>query len=316
MFNIWPHQLNKKPKVLITGGLGFIFSHVTEYFVEKGWEVVVLDSVSEGSHPEIINGSFKFHCADLSDRQSSHIIVSEQPDYVIHAAANSDVDRSIREPLATFLSNALSTMHVFEACLKLPNLKRLLYISTDEVYGDCTHRRREDEILWPKNPYSLAKAAGSLMRIAFDNTYPSLKDKTAETRFCNVFGPRQDPRKIIPAIKRALDEGIPVPLHQEGRGYREYIYIKEIPPLVETILTHPEGNRTYNITANAGYTVKELIDLAEDLTGRNVPTIPAHRSGMDEKYQMSNERLQETFHWQPSYPFKEAYAAYLKGQPL
>ena len=81
-----------KPKLLITGGLGFIFSHVTEYFVQKGWDVVVVDNESAGSHPEIIDGSFKYYKMDVCDRAVIDLVVKEAPQYVMHAAAMSDVD--------------------------------------------------------------------------------------------------------------------------------------------------------------------------------------------------------------------------------
>src|SRR3989344_4380502 len=83
---------HKKPKVLITGGLGFIFSHVTEYFVKKGCEVVVIDNCSVGSNPEIIDGSFKFHKKDMVDYDVVDLIISENPGHLIHAAAITDVD--------------------------------------------------------------------------------------------------------------------------------------------------------------------------------------------------------------------------------
>ena len=306
--------MESRPKLIITGGLGFIFSHVTEHFVAKGWKVYVLDNLSIGSHPEIVDGSFKFYNVDVSKPSIVSLIQAIDPDYVIHAAAQSDVDGSIRDPEETFFNNALSTLFVFQACRNLKNLKRLIYVSTDEVYGECEYRKREDEILFPRNPYSLSKAVGSLMRLAYDNTFSELLDKTAETRFCNVFGPRQDTRKIIPAIKRALDGGDPVPLHADGKGYREFIYVKEIPPVIELLLE--KGHRTYNVTANCGYTVAQLVTLAAQETGKKVPTVPSERRGMDERYQMSNERICNEFGWQPKYSFREALRSYLMGYSL
>jgi dTDP-glucose 4,6-dehydratase len=269
-----------------------------------------------GSHPEIIDGSFKHINMDVSKREVIGAIIAEEPDYVIHAAAYSDVDGSIKMPEVIFFNNAVSTLWLFEACRLMPNLKRFIYVSTDEVYGECEHRKREDEIIFPRNPYSMTKAVGSLMRLAYDNTYVQLLDKTSETRFCNVYGPRQDARKIIPAIKRAYDEGTPVPVHNGGKGYREFIYVKEIPPVIELLLLSEEEGRTYNVTANVGYTVEGLLALAEKVTGKPVPTVPSNRAGMDERYQMSNERLTNEFGWAPRFNFQEAFAAYLQGQPL
>lgn len=301
-------SLQTKPKLLITGGLGFIFSYVTEYFVQKGWDVVVLDNVSEGSHPEIIDGSFKLYQKDVSDMDTIDIILRENPDYVIHAAAISDVDYSIKNPHDTIASNFLGSLNVFEACRQLPHLKKFIYVSTDEVYGECETKKNEEDIIFPKNPYAVSKAMGSLMRIAYDNTYMALKDKTAETRFCNVFGPRQDKRKIMPAIKESLEGNYTIPIHNGGTGFREYIYVKNIPPAIDLILA--KGDRTYNLTLNDGLTVQQLIAKAEAVTGKKCLTAPSHRPGMDSAYRMDSTRIRE-LGWKPLYTFEEGLAEYL-----
>ncbi|HEX7651795.1 MAG TPA: GDP-mannose 4,6-dehydratase [Candidatus Paceibacterota bacterium] len=297
------------PRILITGGLGFIFSHVTEYFVQKGWEVIVIDNESAGSHPEIVDGSFEYHKMSVCDREVIELIRSKSPDYVIHAAAISDVDYSIREPYKTLEENIRANLNVFEACREIAALKKFIYVSTDEVYGECEHRKKEDEIIFPRNPYAASKAVGSLFRLAYDNTYAELKDKTAETRFCNVFGPRQDTRKIMPLIKHALETGESLPLHNRGLGYREYIYVKNIPPALELILE--KGNRTYNITTNDGLTVGELISRAEKVTGKQIAVYDERRPGMDMRYQMDASRIREDLGWKPTYSFDEGLKEYL-----
>ena len=150
------------------------------------------------------------------------------------------------------------------------------------------------------------------MHMAYENTYPQLVGKIAETRFCNVFGPRQDTRKIMPLIKHALLTGEAIPFHNEGKGYREYVYVKNIAPAIERILE--EGTGVYNLTLNDGFTVKELIERAEKVTGRKVPTTPANRPGMDMKYQMDAERISSELGWKPLYTFEEGLAEYLGDQ--
>lgn len=298
-----------KKKVLITGGLGFIFSHVTEYFVQKGWDVVVIDKQATGSHPEIIDGSFTNYRLDVCKKEAIDLIVKEAPDYIIHAAAISDVDDSTRHPDRILEKNITGTINLFEAVRALPSLKKFIYVSTDEVYGECETKKKEGDILHPKNPYSCSKAAGSLMHITYENTYSELRGRIAETRFCNVFGPRQDTRKIMPLIKHALDTGSSISVHNEGKGYREYVYVKNIAPAIELILEKGEG--VYNLTLNDGFTVKELIERAEKVTGKKVPTHPANRPGMDMKYQMDGTRIQTELGWKPQYQFDEAIKEYL-----
>lgn len=308
-------------KILITGGLGFIFSHVTEYFIEKGFDVYVIDNLSAGSHPELIDefkakqswskGKFTFIEYDVSFQPVIPMIKTIDPDYIVHAAAISDVDYSIKNSHKTILSNNNATLNVFEAARQCKNLKRLLYASTDEVYGECDHAKGEEEIIFPKNPYSVSKAFGSILRLAYDNTYPELRDKTCETRFCNVFGPRQDARKILPAIKRALQGGAPVVLHNEGKGFRQFIHVEEIPPVIDLLLE--KGHRTYNITTAEGFTVLELIGIAEKITGKKVPTTPGKRSGMDMRYEMSPARIHMEFGWKPEQTFEDRFAPYLSA---
>lgn len=273
-----------------------------------------IDNLSAGSHPELLpeykkHSNFTFVEYDVSFQPVVPIITTFNPEYIIHAAAISDVDYSIKQPVKTIQSNINGTINIFEAARQLKNLKKLLYVSTDEVYGECDHAKREDEIIFPKNPYSLSKAFGSIMRLAYDNTYPELKDKTVETRFCNVFGERQDDRKIIPAIKRALSGGKPLELHNGGTGYRQYIHVSEIPPLIGLILEL--GSRTYNITTSEGFTVNELVEKAEAITKQRVFTKPGKRAGMDIRYEMSSDRIRDEFNWQPSKSFQEHFEEYL-----
>lgn len=300
-----------KPKLLITGGLGFIFSHVTQYFVKKGWNVVVIDDLSVGSHPEIIDGSFKFYEMDCAVTTIQRVIIEENPDYIIHASAISDVDFSIREPQYTLYQNVLSTINVFEALRWCSNLKKFLYVSTDEVYGECEHKKDESEIIFPKNPYSASKAIGSILRLAYDNTYHILKDKTCETRFCNVFGRRQDERKVLSRIVKSIKDREPMPVQNGGVGKREYIYVKNIPPVIELLLE--KGDRVYNVTNNDLLSVNELIEKVENIAEVKLKKTETHRPGMDMIYQMDASRLKE-MGWKPLYTLEEGLAEYLREE--
>ena len=307
----WRKRVERKgPRILITGGLSFIFSHVTEYFVRKGWNVVVIDNLSKGSNPEIIDGSFVHLNAHMANLDVVDAIVAEKPDYIIHAAAITDVDYSIREPRRTLEKNTRGTIHAFEAARHLPHLKKIMYVSTDEIYGECDHPMREDEMLAPRSPYSCSKAAGSLMRITYENTYPILKGRTVEIRPCNIFGPRQEPEKILARIKLSLKTGDPIPLHNEGAGNREDLYVKDIVPVVDLVLHEGEG--VYNVGTRDGFTVRELIEKAEHVTGKKVPTTPSHRSGMDMRYQTDNTRICG-LGWKPLYTFDEGLREYLSS---
>lgn len=292
-------------KLLITGNLGFIGSHLTEYFVAKGYEVIGIDACFSYSHREILNGSFKFINADLAEEGAWRHILDADPDYIIHAAAMTDVDYAIANPRLTIDNNVNATLNVFKAAKRLPNLKKILYVNTDEVYGECEYPKTEEDLMFPRNPYSASKAMCSYIRTSYDSTYPELKNKTAEVRMCNIFGTRQDKRKIMPLLIHSMKTGEAIPLQNEGEGYREYLYVKDVAPALELILQ--KGNRVYNLTANNGYTVQELISF---LGREEIKTFPATRQSHDRWYRMNNTRIQE-LGWSPQYSFAEGLAEYV-----
>lgn len=300
---------NKK-KVVITGGLGFIFSYVTEHFVKQGYEVTVIDNCSIGSHPEIIDGSFKFLREDFARPSAWEMILEEKPDWLIHAAAITDVDHSIRHSEEVMLNNIMCNLNAFEAARRLDTLQKFLYVSTDEVYGECEYPKKETDIIFPRNPYSCSKATGSLMRYAYDNTYKHILDKTAEIRMCNIFGPRQDITKIFPQLIKSLKSGYSVPIQNGGEGYREYLYVKNVPPLVELVMK--KGWRTYNVTVGDGLTVMELIKKVEELSGKRVIYHHSNRPGHDRFYRMDNSRIVNELGWRPKYSFLQGVEEYLK----
>ena len=113
----------------------------------------------------------------------------------------------------------------------------------------------------------------------------------------------------MPAIKDSLAGTYSIPLHNGGTGYREYIYVKNIPPVIDLILE--KGDRTYNVTLNDGYTVQQLIKKAEEVTDKKCLTHPSHREGMDSKYQMDGDRLKNELGWKPLYSFEEGLKEYL-----
>ena len=297
-----------KKKVLITGGLGFIFSHVTEYFIRQGYEVTVIDNCSAGSHPEIVNNSFKFLREDFAQPSGWKLVLDEKPDWLIAAAGITDVDHSITHPEEVLFNNFMCNLNAFEAARQHRGLEKFLYVSTDEVYGECEYPKKETDIIFPRNPYSCSKALGSLTRYAYANTY-GLVEKTAEIRMCNIFGPRQDTRKIFPQIIKSIREGYSIPLQNGGEGYREYLYVKNIPSMVELVMQ--KGWRTYNITWNNGFTVMDLIKRVEELTGKKVLYHKTEQQGHDCFYRMDNFRIVKELGWKPHYSFEEGLKEYI-----
>lgn len=305
-------------KIVISGNCGFIFSHVTDYFLNKGWNVIGIDDLSQGSHPELLpewktHENFTFYEMDVSDSKVQDLIIRENPEYIIHACAISAVDYSIKDPEYTLRQNILASINMFESARFCSNLKKFLYVSTDEVYGECEEKKNESDIIFPRNPYACSKATGSLLRLAYDNTYPEMKNKTCETRFCNVFGERQDPRKILSRIVQSFKDGSAVPVQNNGVGKREYIYVGNIPPVIDLILE--KGDRVYNVTLNNLLSVNELIDIAQEVAGQKLSTTEDFRPGMDMIYQMDNSRLLE-LGWIPKFSIVDGLIKYFRSEKI
>lgn len=296
-------------RVLITGGLGFIFSHVTQWFVAHGYDVTVVDGCFSYSHREILDGSFKFINADLAKEDAWRLIVDIDPEYIIHAAAMTDVDYALANPRLTVENNVDCTLNVFKGAKRLKNLKKLLYVNTDEVYGECEYPKSEEELLFPRNPYSASKAMCSFIRTSFDTSYESLRDKTAEVRMCNIFGQRQDSRKILPLLLHAIKTGDAIPLQEGGNGYREYLEVSNVAAALQLVLER--GNRVYNLTAQEGFTVNEIIGKIEEITGKKINTYPASRAAHDRAYRMDNARIKE-LGWSPILSFEEGLKQYVE----
>lgn len=309
---------NTKSKIVITGSCGFIFSHVTDYFIQKGWHVIGIDDLSQGSHPELLpewktHNNFEFHEMDVACSSVQDLIIRENPEYIIHACAISAVDYSIKDPEYTLRQNILASINMFESARFCSNLKKFLYVSTDEVYGECEEKKNESDIIFPRNPYACSKATGSLLRLAYDNTYPELKNKTCETRFCNVFGERQDSRKILSRIVESFKDGSALPVHNNGVGKREYIYVGNIPPLLDLILD--KGDRVYNVTLNNLLSVNELISISEEVTGQKLNITEDFRPGMDMIYQMDSSRVID-LGWKPLFTLSEGLIKYFRSEKI
>ena len=152
------------------------------------------------------------------------------------------------------------------------------------------------------------------MRYGYDNTYPIIQLKTTEIRMCNIFGPRQNATKIFPQIMKSLKGEYSIPLQNGGHGHREYLYVKNIPPLIDLVLN--KGNRTYNVTNNDGYDVLELFKIVESSVDGKITHHASNRPGHDRWYRMDSTRLVNHLEWAPEYTFLEGLRDYLEIEEL
>lgn len=292
-------------RLLVTGGAGFIGSHVAERAVARGWQVCVVDALTyAGRRDNVPIGAQFTHC-DVRDTGAMQAILNRfDPDVVAHLAAETHVLTSLSEPARFVDTNVAGTFSMVEA-LRGTRCLRLVHVSTDEVYGDRRladgGRFVEDAPLAPNNPYAGSKAAGECIARACAQTYGL---PLVIARPCNAYGPRQLAEKFIPrSIERALS-GRGITLYGRGDHIREWIYVED---LAEALLTlcAAQGvtGRAFNIGTGFEATNLQIADAVRDATGSALPhEMRPQRPGDDRRYHVDSTAMR-ALGWAPRVRF-------------
>lgn len=296
--------------VLVTGGAGFIGSHLVDRLLAEGARVTVLDKLTyAGSLVNLADhdadGRFRFVRGDVADPLAVEPLVAEA-DRVVHAAAETHVDRSISGPAEFVVTNVVGTQVVLEACRE--HARPLLLVSTDEVYGQNAPDGLfdEDAPLSPRSPYAASKASAELLARAYTITYDL---PVWVVRGTNAFGPRQNPEKAIPVFAMAALEGRPLPVYGQGKQAREWLFVTDWAAACIVALRYGEPGDVYNI--GSGHEVTNL-ELARRICGlaeadESLVSFVEDRPGHDLRYGVSGRRLRE-LGWSPEVPFDEGLA--------
>jgi dTDP-glucose 4,6-dehydratase len=300
-------SLNDAP-VLVTGGAGFIGSHLVDALLRHPEaRVTVLDKLTyAGSKANLAQHEgdhrLRFVHGDVADPSVVDPLVRHAA-RVIHAAAETHVDRSIGGPAEFVMTNVVGTQVVLDACRS--HERPLLLVSTDEVYGqnDPDGMFDEDSPLRPRSPYAASKAAAELLARSYGATYGL---PVWIVRGTNAFGPRQNPEKAIPVFTTAALEGRALPVYAEGKQSREWLYVTDWAAACITALHHGEPGDVFNIgngfelpNVELARTICRLVGADESLV-----TFVEDRPGHDFRYGMTSERLHE-LGWRPEVPFDE-----------
>jgi len=223
-------------KILITGGLGFIFSHVTEKLNDDGHDITVIDGLLDGSNHQLIP-EFKKKGIKVIKKTIDLFFNSADTDYdiIIHAAAESNVDKSIKNTFP-FVENIHSTIAILGLARLQKDLKAFYMISTDEVHGS-TVKYADGSVTNPQNPYSASKMSCENFALAYKNTYNL---PVQIIRMCNVIGKRQDDTKLIPRAIKLIRNNEPVPIYDDGTATREYIDVRNVCDFFSNLITNLE----------------------------------------------------------------------------
>lgn len=296
--------------VLVTGAAGFIGSNFVHHMLEKYSDVKILalDLLTYAGNIENLdrwqgNLRFEFIKGDIRNAELTEKIMAKA-DWVVHFAAESHVDRSILDASDFISTNVYGTYCLLEAAKK-SKIKRLINISSDEVYGSVeTGSSTEESPLNPTSPYAASKAGADMIAQAYFATFGI---PVITTRSSNNFGPYQYPEKLIPLFITNAIENKNLPLYGDGKNVRDWLYVKDNCEAIDFILQKGEGGEVYNIGGgnekeNVEITMKilQILGKPEDLI-KYVEDRPGH----DRRYSLDSSKL-AAFGWKPSKSFNEA----------
>lgn len=329
--------------IIITGGAGFIGSHVVRLFVEKypEYKIINVDKLTYAgnlANLKDIEGrsNYEFVKADICDFDKMYeLMQTRKADGIIHLAAESHVDRSIKDPFTFVKTNVLGTLSLLQAAkLYWENLpegyegKRFYHISTDEVYGALELTKPEgdkdgrgpygDEFFvettkyTPHSPYSASKASSDHFVRAFHDTYGM---PTIVTNCSNNYGPYQFPEKLIPLFINNIRHRKPLPVYGKGENVRDWLYVVDHARAIDTIFHKGRIADTYNIGGFNEWKnidiVRTLIRVTDRLLGReegadmDLITYVTDRAGHDLRYAIDSTKLKKELGWEPSLQFEE-----------
>jgi len=303
--------MDRQSRFTVTGGAGFVGSHVAERLSGLGHPTTVVDNLSTGNlrNLESFRDRLTFIQGDLTDPAVCRRAV-EEADVVFHLAALPSVPRSMADPWASHEHNVNATVQLLLAC-RDADVRRFVYSSSSSVYGDTpTLPKVESMELEPRSPYAAAKLAGEQYALAFARA--GILEAVA-LRYFNVFGPRQDPRSayaaVIPAFLTALIEDHPATVYGDGLQTRDFTYVDNVVDANVLAATAPAdrvNGQVVNIGAGQRTSLRELVGVIEGITGRSLPVeeLPA-RVGDVRDSLASLVRAQAGLGFVPSVPLEE-----------
>jgi dTDP-glucose 4,6-dehydratase len=312
--------------ILITGGAGFIGSHVVRLFVKKHpqYKIVNLDNLTYAGNlanlRDIENEpNYEFVKADIVDADKMQEIFGRyQFDGVIHLAAESHVDRSITNPNEFIFTNIVGTANLLNAARAIwkddPENRKFYHISTDEVYGSLgeTGFFYETTAYDPRSPYSASKASSDHLVRAFFHTY---KLPVIISNCSNNYGSFQFPEKLIPLSIHNIKNSKPIPVYGKGENIRDWLFVEDHASAIDLIFHKGKVGETYNIGGNNEWKnidlIRKLCQIMDKKLGRdagesaNLITFVKDRAGHDMRYAIDSTKLQTELGWKPSLQFEE-----------
>lgn len=291
-------------KMVVTGGAGFIGSHLVNRLVSQGYEVHVIDNLTTGD-PGRLHAEAVLHVTDVGSVQAATYIRLLKPDVVFHLAAQADVQQSIKSPTADAYVNVMGTLNILEAC-RTAKVRKIIFSSTSEVYGNIVQDvLTENDPVCPISFYALSKLTAE-QYIALYNHFYGLEYTIL--RYGHVYGPKQTTvgeGGIIADIGEQVSSGLPLSIYGDGTQTRDFIYVKDV---VEATLAAIElgHSDTLHVSTGQGTSVNQLVHIVrEQFTGAvDVNYLPT-KQGDIHHICLDNAKIRTLLNWQPEYSIEQ-----------
>ena len=306
-----------KKNIVVTGGLGFIGSHLVKLLIKNGYFVVIIDNYSYSSNKnnlQKIKKNYKIFKKNICDKKILNIFNKFKPIGIFNLAAETHVDRSIDDPKNFIFSNFVGVYNLLETSKKYLSKNkvknfRFIHISTDEVYGDIDKKKfsLENDPLKPNSPYAASKGASDLLVRSYFKTY---KFPAIITNCTNNYGPNQFPEKLLPKMILNIIKNKNLPIYGDGKNEREWIHVEDHCLALIKIFKKGKLGENYNIGSgkiyNNNYIISLILTKMKKLGyGKNskieyVKDRPAH----DKRYALNSKKIKRTLSWKPKYKFQ------------
>lgn len=313
-------------RLLVTGGAGFIGSHFIDYELanDQNVEIVNLDALTYAGNTvnnALAAGNVRYHFVhgSINNRELVDWLLKEfEIDHIVNFAAESHVDRSLKDPELFTKTNVLGTQVLLDAAYQA-NIQKFIQISTDEVYGTMPpgQSAKEDDPLYPSSPYAASKASADLLALAMVHTFGM---PICITRSTNNFGPRQHHEKLLPMLIQNALRNRPLMLYGQGTDIRDWLYVKDNCAAIDLVLRHGQLGQIFNIGAHQEKSNNEVTALVQSELGFSDQLIHhvTERPGHDLRYSLDTTWIENQLHWKRQTDFenglKETIAWYRKHQ--